>query len=108
MDESGSFYLRRIKELIMELIEKDYEEMGMTITDLKFSDMNKQDNLWYERRKIGGKIWVLNDKSWQKEFLNMKSHSSSDAKLIMGGVKGIQDSWRLGVLHVEYEILKKI
>ena len=48
-----------------------------------------------------------NDKSWQKDFLNMKSHSPSDAKLLMGGVKGLKDAWRLGVLHVEYVILKK-
>ena len=48
-----------------------------------------------------------NDKSWQKEFLNMKSHSPSDAKLLIGGVKGFKDSWRLGVLYVEYERLKK-
>ena len=25
----------------------------------------------------------------------------------MGGVKGLKDAWRLGVLHVEYERLKK-
>ena len=37
----------------------------------------------------------------------MKSHSPSDAKLLMGGVKGLKDAWRLGVLHVEYERLKK-
>ena len=48
-----------------------------------------------------------NDKSWQKDFLNMKSHSPSDAKLLMGGVKGLKDAWRLGVLNVEYERLKK-
>ena len=48
------------------------------------------------------------DKSWQKDFLNMKSHSPADAKLLMGGVKGLKDSWRLGVLKVEYEKLKKI
>ena len=47
------------------------------------------------------------DKSWQKDFLNMKSHSPSDAKLLMGDVKGLKDAWRLGVLHVEYERLKK-
>ena len=58
--------------------------------------------------------WIIstptkwNDKSWQKDFLNMKSHSPSDAKLLMGGVKGLKDAWRLGVLHVEYERLKKI
>ena len=49
-----------------------------------------------------------NDKSWQKDFLSMKSHSPADAKLLMGGVKGLKDAWRLGVLHVEYEKLKKI
>ena len=47
------------------------------------------------------------DKSWQKEFLNMKSHSPDDAKLLMGGAKGLKDAGRLGVLHVEYERLKK-
>ena len=47
------------------------------------------------------------DTSWQKDFLNMKSHSPSDAKLLMGGVKGLKDAWRLGVLNVEYEKLKK-
>ena len=39
------------------------------------------------------------DKSWQKDFLNMKSHSPADAKLLMGGVKGLKDAWRLGVLR---------
>ena len=48
-----------------------------------------------------------NNKSWQKDFLNMKSHSPSDAKLLMGGVKGLMDAWLLGVLHVEYKRLKK-
>ena len=47
------------------------------------------------------------DTSWQKDFLNMKSHSPADAKLLMGGVKGLKDAWRLGVLRVEYEKLKK-
>ena len=37
----------------------------------------------------------------------MKSHSPADAKLLMGGVKGLKDALRLGVLHVEYEKLKK-
>ena len=49
-----------------------------------------------------------NDKSWQKDFLNMKSHSPSDSRILMGGVKGLIDSLRLGVLHAEYERLKKI
>ena len=47
------------------------------------------------------------DTSWQKDFLNMKLHSPSDAKLLIGDVKGLKDAWRLGVLHVEYEKLKK-
>ena len=37
----------------------------------------------------------------------MKSRSPSDAKLLMGGVKGLKEAWRLGVLHLEYERLKK-
>ena len=48
------------------------------------------------------------NKSWQKDFLNMKSHYPSDAKLLMGVVKVLKDAWRLGILHVEYERLKKI
>ena len=43
------------------------------------------------------------DKSWQKDFLNMKSHSPSDAKLLMGGLQELKDSWHLGFMHVEYE-----
>ncbi len=38
-----------------------------------------------------------NDKAWQKEFFNIKSHSPSDAKLLMGSVKGLKDLGRLGV-----------
>ena len=49
-----------------------------------------------------------NEKYQQKDFLNMKSHSPTDAKLLMGGVKGLKEAWRIGVLHVEYERLKKI
>ena len=37
----------------------------------------------------------------------MKSHLPSDAKLLIGGVKRLKNAWRLGVLHVEYEKLKK-
>ena len=37
----------------------------------------------------------------------MNSHSPSGAKPLMGGVKGLQDAWHLGVMHVEYERLKK-
>ena len=48
------------------------------------------------------------EKSCQKDFLNTKSHYLSDAKLLMGGIKGLKDAWRLGVLDVEYERLKKL
>ena len=48
------------------------------------------------------------DKSWKKDFLNMESHSPSNAKLLVGGAKGLNDLWLLGVLNVEYERLKKI
>ena len=48
-----------------------------------------------------------NVKSLQRDFLNMKSHSPADAKLLMGGVKGLKDAWRLGFLNFEYERLKK-
>ena len=47
------------------------------------------------------------DKSWQKEFLNMKSHSPTDAKLLMGGAKGLKDAWLIDVIHVEYENRRK-
>ena len=47
------------------------------------------------------------DKSWQKEFLEMKFHSPADIKLLNEGVKGLIGAWRLGVIHVEYERLKK-
>ena len=46
------------------------------------------------------------DKSWQKDFLSMKSHSSADAKLLMGFVRGLKDALRLDILHFEYERLK--
>ena len=48
------------------------------------------------------------DISWKNEFLEMKSHSLSDVKLLTEGVKGQKGACRVGVLHVEYERLKKI
>ena len=42
-----------------------------------------------------------NNKSWQKEFLNMNLHPPSDARLLMEGEKGMKDDWHFGVLHVE-------
>ena len=32
--------------------------------------------------------WI--EKSWQKDFLNIKSHTPPDAKLLVGGVKRIE------------------
>ena len=48
------------------------------------------------------------DKSWQKEFLEMKFHSPADIKLLNEGIKGLKDAWRLGVLIQEYKRLKII
>ena len=42
-----------------------------------------------------------------KRFLEYEVTSPADAQLLMGGVKGLKDAWRLGVLQVEYERLKK-
>ena len=53
MEESGTFYLRRLKKIIMEQIEKDYEEMGKTVKDLSMSYLDKQDNFWDEVYKTG-------------------------------------------------------
>ncbi len=47
------------------------------------------------------------DTSWQKEFLEMKSHPPSDVRLLMEGAKGFRDAWHLGFLHEEYKRLKK-
>ena len=48
------------------------------------------------------------DTSWQKEFLEMKSHPPSDVRLLMEGPKEFRDAWHLGSLHEEYKRLKKI
>ena len=48
------------------------------------------------------------ENTWQKEFLNMKSKTPADTKLLIAGVEGLKVAWRLVVLHVEYERLKKI
>ena len=45
MESGGTFYLRRLKKIIMEQIEKDYKEMGMTMSDLKISYYYKQDEM---------------------------------------------------------------
>ena len=40
-------------------------------------------------------ITKLNDTSWQKEFLEMKSHSPSDIRILMQGAQEFKDAWRL-------------
>ena len=45
MESGGTFYLRRLKKIIMEQIEKVYKEMGMTMRDLKNSYYDKQDEM---------------------------------------------------------------
>ena len=45
MESGGTFYLRRLKKIIMEQIEKDYKEMRMTMRDLKISYYDKQDQM---------------------------------------------------------------
>ena len=52
-------------------------------------------------------ITKWDDDTWQKEFLEMKSHSPSDERLLMQGAKGFKDSWHLGSLHEEYKIMKR-
>ena len=52
-------------------------------------------------------ITKWDEDAWQKEFLEMKSHSPSDARLLMQGAKGFRDSWHLGSLHEEYKIMKR-
>ena len=52
-------------------------------------------------------ITKLDETSWQKEFLEMKSHSTSDVRLLMQGAKGFREAWHLGSLHEEYKIMKR-
>ena len=93
----------------MEWIEKYYEEIGKITKYLTFSYVDKQDDLWDNRKKRMGEnlITKLDDTSWQKEFLEMKSHSTSDVRLLMQGAKGFREAWHLGTLHEEYKIMKR-
>ena len=52
-------------------------------------------------------ITKLDETSWQKEFLEMKSHSTSDIRLLMQGAKGFREAWHLGSLHEGYKIMKR-
>ena len=47
------------------------------------------------------------DNDWQKKFLDMKSHTPSDVRLLMQGAKGFRDAWHLSSLHEEYKIMKR-
>ena len=92
----------------MERIEKYYEEIWKIIKYLTFSYLDKRGELWDDRKKNGRKlITKLDDTSWQKEFLDMKPHSTSDVRLLMQGAKGFRDAWHLGSLHEEYKIMKR-
>ena len=59
-------------------------------------------------KREGSSMSKWDDTSWQTELLNMKSHSPSDAKLLIESLEGLKDALRLGTLHVEYERSKKI
>ena len=92
----------------MERIEKYQEEIGKIIEDLTFSYVDKQGELWDDKKKRGENLNTkLDDTSWQKEFLEMKSHSSSDVRLLMQGAKGFREAWHLGSLYEEYKIMKR-
>ena len=71
--------------------------------------MDKQGELWDDRKKGMGENLVtkLDDTSWQEEFLDMKPHSTSDARLLMKGAKGFREALHLGSLHKEYKIMKR-
>ena len=47
------------------------------------------------------------DTSWQKEFLEMKSHSNSDVKLLMQVANEFREAQQLGSLDEEYKIMKR-
>ena len=82
--------------------------MGKTIKDLTFSYIDKLGVLWDDKKRMEKNlITKLDDTSWQKEFLEMKSHSTSDVRLLMQGAKGFRESWHLGSLHEEYKIMKR-
>ena len=81
--------------------------MGKSIKDLTLSYMDKLGVLWDDKKKEKNLITKLDDTSWQKEFLEMKSHSTSDVRLLMQGAKGFRDAWHLGSLHEEYKIMKR-
>ena len=82
--------------------------MRKTIEDLTSSYMDKLGVLWDDKKRMEENlITKLDDTSWQKEFLEMKSHSTSDVRLLMQGAKGFREAWHLGSLQEEYKIMKR-
>ena len=55
-NKGNTFYLRRLKKIIIKQIEKDYEEIGKTIKDLTFSYMDKQAELRDDGKNKGRKF----------------------------------------------------
>ena len=60
-----------------------------------------------EKRMRENLITKLDNTFWQKEFLDMKPHSTSDVRLIMQGAKGLREALHLGSLYEEYKIMKR-
>lgn len=58
----------------MKRIEKYYAEIGKIIKNLTFSYVNKKGEIGMIKKKGENLITKLDDTSWQKEFLVMKSH----------------------------------
>ena len=54
--KNSRFSLRILKKITMERIEKYYEEIGKIIKDLTFSYVDKQGELWDDKKKIGRKF----------------------------------------------------
>ena len=92
----------------MERIEKYYERIGKIIKDLTFSYWTNKTSFGMIEKRMGENlITKLDDASWRREFLEMKSHSTSDVRLLMQGAKGFKEAWHLGTLHEEYKIMKR-
>ena len=82
--------------------------MGKDNKRINFFYMDKLGVLWDDKKGMDENlITKLDDTSWQKEFLEMKSHSHSDVRLLMQGAKGFREAWHLGSLHEEYKIMKR-
>ncbi len=47
------------------------------------------------------------DRSWQKEFLEMKAHKSEVINYLLDCAMWCWDKWRHAYLHAEYEHIKE-